>query len=342
MSNRSKITRRRFMKAAAASGAVVSVAFIARPGNAAEFVFKYANNVRASYPLNLRTVEAAERIRQATGGRFDLQVFPNGQLGTDSDMLSQVRSGAIQFFTASGLVLSTLVPVTAINAVGFAFADYSQVWKAMDGELGAYIRTAIAKAGLRAMDKIFDIGFREITSATRPINGPADLDGFKLRIPASQLGVSMFKALGASPATLNFAEVYTALQTKVVEGQENPLSIIDTAKLYEVQKHCAMTNHMWDGFWFLANGKAWDQLPADVRAIVARELGVAAEADRADIAKLDATLQDSLKARGMAFTAPPADPFRKALQKAGFYAQWQEKFGADAWGLLEKYVGKLA
>jgi tripartite ATP-independent transporter DctP family solute receptor len=336
-----RFTRRRVLAAGAAAGAL-GVTLIARRGDAAEFTYRYANNVPATYPLNVRATEAAERIRQETGGRFDLQIFPNGQLGTDSDMLSQVRSGAIQFFTASGLVLSTLVPVTAINAVGFAFKDYAQVWPAMDGELGAFIRAAIAKAGLHAIEKIFDIGFRETTSASRPLNGPGDFEGFKLRIPASQLGVSMFKALGAAPATLNFSEVYTALQTHVVEGQENPLSIIDTAKLYEVQKYCAMTNHMWDGFWFLANGRAWNELPADVQGVVGRELNAAAEADRADIAKLDASLKQGLEGHGMSFTAPDPGPFRERLQKAGFYAQWREKFGADAWALLEKYVGKLA
>jgi tripartite ATP-independent transporter DctP family solute receptor len=335
------VTRRGFLAAGAAASAF-GINLIARRGDAAEFSYRFANNVPADYPLNTRTTAAAERIRQATGGRFDLQIFPNGQLGTDSDMLSQVRSGAIQFYTASGLVLSTLVPLTAINAVGFAFKDYAQVWPAMDGDLGAVIRAAIAKSGLRAMDKIFDIGFREITSATKPINGPADLEGFKIRIPASQLGVSMFKALGAAPATLNFSEVYTALQTRVVEGQENPLSIIDTAKFYEVQKYCAVTNHMWDGFWFLANGKMWDAVPEDVRAVVARELNVAAEEDRADIAKLDAALKQSLEAHGMTFTVPDPAPFRARLQKQGFYAQWREKFGAEAWALLEKHVGKLA
>jgi tripartite ATP-independent transporter DctP family solute receptor len=334
-----RITRRRVL---AAGAGTLGAAMLGRRAGAAEFTYRFGNNVPASYPLNLRVTEAAERIRQATGGRFDLQIFPNGQFGTDTDMLSQVRSGAIQFFTASGLVLSTLVPLSAINAVGFAFESYGQVWPAMDGGLGAAIRAAVDKVGLHAIDKIFDIGFREITSAAHAVGGPADLEGFKIRIPPSQLGVSMFKALGASPVTINFAEVYTALQTHVVEGQENPLSIIDTAKFYEVQKYCAMTNHMWDGYWFLANGKMWEQLPDDIRAVVARELNAAAEADRADIAALDASLKQGLEAHGMSFTAPDAGPFRERLQKAGFYAQWQEKFGADAWALLEKYVGKLA
>ena len=142
-------------------------ALIASKARAAEFTFKYANNVPETYPLNVRVSQAAERIRTATNGRFDLQIFPAGQLGTDTDMLSQVRSGAIDFYTASGLVLSTLVPLTAINALGFAFKDYGQVWPAMDGKLGSVIRARIDGAGLHAMEKIFDIGFREVSSSIR-------------------------------------------------------------------------------------------------------------------------------------------------------------------------------
>jgi tripartite ATP-independent transporter DctP family solute receptor len=330
-------------RAVAVAGVVTPLAFgIPRArAQAAEFVFKFGNNVPATYPLNVRVTQAAERIRTATNGRFDLQVFPAGQLGTDTDMLSQVRSGAIEFYTASGLVLSTLVPLTAINALGFAFSDYSQVWPAMDGKLGAVIRAKIDAAGLHAIDKIFDIGFREVSSSTHPITDQDSFKGFKVRIPPSQLGVSMFRALGASPATLNFAEAYTALQTHVVDGQENPLSIIDTAKFYEVQKYVSMTNHMWDGYWLLCNGRAWKSLPDDVRAVVSRELNRAAEEDRADIAALDASLKGKLESKGMVFNTTDPEPFRAILKRDGFYDQWRKAFGEEAWGVMESYAGRL-
>jgi TRAP-type transport system periplasmic protein len=331
-------------RALARTALAAPMAFAIGRSNAqgAEFVFKFGNNVPETYPLNVRVKAAAERIRSATNGRFDLQIFPAGQLGTDTDMLSQVRSGAIEFYTASGLVLSTLVPLTAINALGFAFKDYAQVWPAMDGRLGAAIRGKIEVAGLHAIDKIFDIGFREVSASTHPISGPESFAGFKIRIPPSQLGVSMFKALGASPLTLNFAEAYTALQTHVADGQENPLSIVDTAKFYEVQKYVSMTNHMWDGYWLLCNGRAWKNLPDDVRAVVSRELIRAAEEDRTDIAALDASLKGSLEAKGMQFNTPDPEPFRTILKRSGFYDQWRKTFGEEAWGILEGYVGQLA
>ena len=192
------------------------------------------------------------------------------------------------------------------------------------------------------MDKIWDNGFRQTTSSTKPINTPADFKGMKIRVPVSPLWASMFKAFDASPASINFAEVYSSLQTKVVEGQENPLAIISTAKLYEVQKYCSLTNHMWDGFWFLANKKAWEKLPPDLQAIVAKHINAAGVAERADVAALNATVQKDLAAKGMAFNNTSADAFRAQLRKAGFYAEWKGKFGDEGWAILERSVGKLA
>lgn len=308
----------------------------------AEFKLKIANNFPATHPTNIRLKEAAEAIHAESKGRVDIQLFPNNQLGGDTDMLSQVRSGAIDFFLLSGLILQTLVPVAGINGLAFVFKDYPTVWSAMDGELGAHVRGAIAKVNLHTFDLAFDNGFRNITSSTKAIQTPADLQGFKIRVPVSPLWTSMFKALGASPASINFSEVYSSLQTKIVEGQENPLPLIESAKLYEVQKYCSMTSHMWDGQWVLANGKRWQSLPPDVQALIATHFKKAALAQREDIRRLNNSLEAQLKAKGMVFNYPDIKPFREVLSKAGFYQEWKTKYGPEAIGKLEKYTGKLA
>ena len=328
---------RRTLLQGTASVAMVST-FGAR-AQSAEFTYKYANNLPVTHPMNLRAKEAADKIKQETNGRVEIQIFPNNQLGSDTDMLSQVRSGGVEFFTLSPLILSTLVPNASISGIGFAFPNYDTVWKAMDGELGAYVRGQITKANLVVMDKIWDNGFRQITSSNKPIQTPDDLKGFKIRVPVSPLWTSMFSAFGSAPASINFAEVYTALQTKVVDGQENPLAIISTAKLFEVQKFVSMTNHMWDGFWFLANRRAWERLPEDLRAVVAKHLNASAVEERADVAKLNATVKDELTTKGMQFNDPDPALFRETLRKAGFYAEWKKKYGDEAWAILEKSVG---
>jgi tripartite ATP-independent transporter DctP family solute receptor len=328
---------RRTLIAGTASAAVLAPTVLR--AQTPEFGYKYANNLPVTHPLNVRAQAAADRIRSESGGRVAIQIFPNNQLGSDTDMLSQVRSGGVEFFTLSPLILSTLVANASISGIGFAFPDYDAVWKAMDGDLGSYVRREIGKANLVVMEKIWDNGFRQITSSSKPIQAPADLKGFKIRVPVSPLWTSMFTALEAAPASINFAEVYTALQTRTVDGQENPLAIISTAKLFEVQKFCAMSNHMWDGFWFLANRRAFERLPENLRTVVSKNLNDAAIAERDDVAKLNASVRVDLTSKGMTFNDPATGAFRDALRKAGFYAEWKKKYGDEAWAILEKATG---
>ncbi|MDQ0503568.1 TRAP transporter substrate-binding protein [Xanthobacter agilis] len=337
-----RLTRRTLLQASAAAVVTAGVAapFVAR-AQGPEFSYKYANNLPVTHPMNVRAGEMAQAIKAETDGRVEINIFPSNQLGGDTDMLSQLRSGGIEFFTLSPLILSTLVPNASVSGIGFAFPDYASVWNAMDGKLGDYVRGQIAKAGIVAMDKIWDNGFRQITTSTKPIVTAADLKGLKIRVPVSPLWTSMFKAFGSAPASLNFAEVYTALQTGTVDAQENPLAIISTAKLYEVQKYCSLTNHMWDGFWFLANRRAFQALPEDLRAIVAKNINGAGMKEREDVATMNAALQKDLAAKGLAFNPTTPDSFRAELAKAGFYAEWKGKYGDEAWSILESYTGKL-
>ena len=244
------ITRRSLV---ASTTVTLALPAISRQARAAEITLKYANNASVDHPVNIRAAQIAERVKADTNGRVEIQIFPNSQLGGDTDTISQLRSGGIDMLTLSGLILSILVPAASINGIGFAFPDYATVWKAMDGKLGEYVRDQIAKSGLIAMDRMWDNGFRQMTTSTKPIRTQSDLVGFKIRVPVSPLWTSMFKALGAAPTGINFAEVYSALQTHIVDGQEQPLVVIDTSKLYEVQKYCSLTNHMWG--WLLVAGE---------------------------------------------------------------------------------------
>ncbi|MBN9372998.1 TRAP transporter substrate-binding protein [Hydrogenophaga sp. YM1] len=335
------LSRRTLIKATGITAASIAAPLKLAYGQNAEFTFKYANNQPPQHPMNVRAKEAVEAIKKETNGRMDIQLFPSNQLGSDTDTLSQLRSGGVEMFNLSGLILSTLVTPAALNGLGFAFPNYDAVWKAMDGDVGAYIRAQIAKANLHALDRIWDNGFRQTTSSTKPINTPADLEGFKIRVPVSPMWTSMFKAFGSSPISINASEMYTALQTKVADGQENPFAVISNFKLYEVQKYCSLTNHMWDGFWTLINRRAWDRLPPDVRDIVAKHINAAAVKERVDVAANEATLQKDLTAKGIVFNSPATAPFREKLRSAGFYAEWKAKFGDEAWAVMEKYTGKL-
>jgi len=330
---------RRTVCAAAAGAGLLRLAPAAF-AQAAEFRLKYGTGFPVDHPGAVRIREAAEAIKAETNGRVEILVFPNSQLGSEPDMFAQTRSGALEFMSTSGVNL-TNVPVGGINAVAFAFNDYRQVWAAMDGELGAHVRAAFEKVNLYLFEKALDNGFRNLTCSVRPINAPDDLKGLKIRVPGNQLWVSMFKALGAAPTPINFNELYSALQTKVVDGQENPLALIQSAKLYEVQKYISMTGHIWDGHYILTNAKRWSALPADVRDVITRNFGAAALRQREDVVRQNTELEDQLKKAGLAFNYPEKKPFRDTLEANGFYADWKKKYGDAAWAILEKYSGNL-
>lgn len=333
-------TRRQFGTAIAAGG--MAIALPTRFAFAqSESKLKYGTAFPADHPGTLRIKEAAEAIRKDTGGKVDLQVYPTSQLGSEPDMISQVRAGAIDIMSTAGTNLQTLVPTAGINGVAFAFKDYDVVWAAMDGDLGAYVRAALAKVNLYAYDKCLDNGYRNITSATKAIATPADLKGFKIRVPGIPIWISMFKALGASPTAIPFGELYSSLQTKVVDGQENPLALIQSAKLYEVQKYCALTAHTWDGHFIFGNAKKLQALPKEVQDSLSKNLNAAALKQREDIAKLNADAQAQLTKLGVTFNKPDPAPFRDMLKTSGFYTEWKSKYGDEAWGKLEKYSGKL-
>lgn len=335
------ISRRHVLKSLAAGGVALAAGIPLRLFAAAEYQFKLGTDAPTGHPVNKCMADAANAIREATGGQVDIQVFPNNQLGSSTDMISQVRSGAIQFQSVPASVLTVLVPATGICGLGFAFTDYDTVWKAMDGDLGAYIRKKIAERGLIAMEKIQDNGFREITTTAKPINTPDDLRGLKIRVPVSEMWTSLFTALKASPTSINFSELYSALQTRIVDGQENALPIINAGKLYEVQKYCSTTNHMWDGYWIVANRDAFQALPENLRQVVMEKFNAAVVTQRQDIANLSNNLRPQLEKAGMAFNQPQIAPFQALLKQSGFYGNWKSKFGAEAWEILEGYTGKL-
>jgi tripartite ATP-independent transporter DctP family solute receptor len=328
----------------ALSGAAAGIAVSALPhrARAAEFEYKMGHSSPESDPFHKRLLEVSARIAKESGGRMTLTVFPNSQLGGDNDLLSQCRSGAIEFCQPAGLILASVLPVTAIDGMGFAFKDYAQIWPAMDGDLGQYVRSQIsARAGLVPMERIWDLGFRQIANVVKPISTVGDLAGMKIRVPGAPAMVSLFQALGAYPVSMQFAEVYTSLQTHVVDGVEPPLSNIEFAKFYEIAKYCSLTNHIWNGYWICANPAAWNELPPDLRDLVAHIFNEVALLERADVAERDRTLRGYLESKGMVFNAVDQDSFRAKLRAAGFYTEWKGKIGDQAWSLLEKYVGKM-
>jgi len=193
--------------------------------------------------------------------------------------------------------MQTLVPSASITAVGFAFANYQEVWNAVDGRLGRYIIESFRKAKLIAFEKMWNNGFRQTTSSTNPIKTPYDVTNQKIRVPAVSLWTSLFESLGAVPTSIPWDETHSALQRKLADGLDSTLAGIYFGKMYEVQKYVSRTNHIWGGFWLLADQRRFEALPAQHQSIIAKNINEAAIKQRADVERLEAELQLELVAR---------------------------------------------
>jgi tripartite ATP-independent transporter DctP family solute receptor len=334
-----KISRRAALKTTLVAGGSV---LLPRFANAAEFNFKFTSTQPASHPSTIRFIEAAERVKLKSGGKFEVTVFHSGQLGTDIDTFTQVRIGGVQMMVLSNLITATAAPLTSLCSIPYTLPTYDHIWRAMDGKLGALLRADLEKAGYLSTEKIPDDGYHQITSSTKPINDVADLAGFKMRVPPSPLQTSTWRALGAAPASMNFSELYTALQTGVVDGQEGTPSLAKTNRLYEVQKYCSLTSHLWDGWYVLINPRAFKKLPPAMADLLMESYDQAGLDERKDMLELNESARTFMKEKGIIFNTPPdIAPFRKKLADAGFYKEWKEKMGPQAWALLEEISGPL-
>ena len=323
---------------AGTAAAFASIAIVKAPVRAAQFNYKYGNDQTLISPLTKRALEMWKAVEQESGGKLSVQTFPDSQLGGDSQMITQLRSGALHFLTEPGALLGGIVPASQIDGIAFAFKDTKTAFAAMDGDLGEFVRKEIQAKGMVCVPKPFDNGFRNIT-ANKPVRNATEIDGLKIRVPSSPLFVDLFKALGASPTPINVSELYTSLQTHIVEAEENALINIEQSKLYEVQKTLNFSGHAWSCWWMLANRDAWNSLGPDIQGVVTRNMAKYAILQRQDFAKLDSGLRDKLKSQGMQEYQCDVGSFKAKL--GPYYAKWKQQFGETAWTTLEKYTGKL-
>ncbi len=332
------LSRQNFVAGTAAAFATIG---IITPARAAEFELKYGHDLPPEHPINVRSVEAFGRIAKATNGRVHLKSFPTSQLGSDPSMITQLRSGALESVAMPGAFLNSIVPLASIENLAYAFPNRETVFRAMDGELGKVIRDDFASKDLIVLEKIWENGFRDITTSTKPIKNVADLSGLKIRVSPGKIRLDTFTSLGASPTPIALSELYTSLQTHVIDAQENPLLLIDQQKFYEVQKYVAMSDHIWSGYWTLFNKDVWNKLGKANQDIITREMSAATLKARNDNVNLNRSVRDKLVRRGMIFNEVDKNSFKQKLVQAKYYERWKAEFGPKAWDALEKYANKL-
>lgn len=220
--------------------------------------------------------EFADKVTQRTKGEVTIKVYPAEQLGKENDLIQQVKSGALDISAPSMPSLSSLVPALEIASAPFLWTDWAQAQKVITGPaFQPQFDELRDKHSVLMLSKIWYWGWRNLTTGTRAVNRPEDIAGMKIRVPESPVWVEMIRAMGAAATPIPFGEVYTALQQKTVDGQENPIPTIYSRKFYEVQAHLTMTRHMLQNNTIIINKRSFDKLSPEFQKVMMEEAAAA-------------------------------------------------------------------
>jgi tripartite ATP-independent transporter DctP family solute receptor len=311
--------------------AMASAAVLPFAAQAQALKLTLGHGAAAENPRHIAAVKFAEVVKAKTSGRLEVQVAPAAQLGDDAAMVTALRTGALDMSANSQGAVSAAVPEYAAFGMPFMFSSPAAAFKLLDGPLGKELADRSAEKGMVLLGT-WDNGIRHMTNSKRPITKVEDMKGLKMRVPPDATLVDIMKALGAEAQQIRFAELYVALQQGVVDGQENPLVNIHASKLYEVQKHLALTNHQFQMTPLLMSKRTWDKLSdADKKAV--QEAAAEATALQRKLSQdADDRLLADLKAKGVQVTTPDKSAFQKAT------AEVDDKWMA---GPIGPYVKKV-
>ncbi len=268
----------------------------------------------------------AEDLQAALGDAHTVEFYADGQLGDEKELMQKLRLGTVHFTLISS-IMTNVAPEFALFDMPFLVQDREHL-KAVDAQIvQAELAPKAEEAGLKVLST-WENGFRQITNNVRPINVPADLDGLKIRTPSSEWRVAMFKEWGANPTPMSFSEVFVALQTGTMDGQENPLTNITGANFQEVQKYLSMTGHVYSPTYLTSGLGVWDGLPDDVKAAVTEVSGTIQDWALAEGEKADNELVAKIEAAGVAVNV--ADKAAFIAASAPVYAAFAEKVEGGA------------
>ena len=329
----------KYTRAAALGGTLAACAAVAKYANAAQYEFKCATDLPTDHPTTVWQLQMWKAIERESGGRIHTLLFPNSQLGSDTAMVTQMRAGALPFLLANAGPFSAVVTSSAISTIGFLFKNSDDAVRVMSGKLGDYVRQDALSKGIFIFPHMWDSGMQHLTSGTHPIQSADDLRGFKVRVSNTRSLVDLFKTLGANPSPLDVSEVYTALQTKLIDGEGGGLAAMEGLRWFEVQKYLSLTYHAFGAFWFVANNDVWKGLPRDVQEIIERNAAKYVALEHRDMTAVDLAVLNKLGRQGLTINRTDQASFRARLKP--YYETWAQTFGPTAWGLLEESVGRL-
>jgi tripartite ATP-independent transporter DctP family solute receptor len=293
--------KRLFIKTVLASVALAAVGM----ASAQEKTIKFANQNSAGHPIVLGMEKFKEVVEAKSGGKIKVNIFVGGALGNDQANVSALQGGSLEMVSMNSGILASQVKDFAVYDFPFMFANEKEADAVVDGPFGHKMHEKLLDKGIVGLG-YYELGFRNLTNSKRAINKVADIDGLKLRVIPNPINVDWVKALGANPTPLPFPEVYAALEQKAIDGQENPVATINSAKFYEVQKHLTLTRHQYNPQSIMMSKKFWDGLNASEKKLIEEAVAESIKYQRAQSRGQVASITDNLKKNGMQVTELPA------------------------------------
>jgi len=305
--------RRSFVKTGIAAGAALAAPYVAR--GQTPMTLRWAHFAPEDHPANVAAKQFASRVEQRTSGAIKINIFPNNVLGGPPEQAQQIKLGTIDMGLPTQGQLDKFDKAFAAVMLPFIFDSSAHVYRVMDGPAMDWLAPLAEKQGFILL-RNWEYGFRNVTNSVRPINVPDDAKGLKIRTPPElQIQASM-EALGATVQAIAFPELYLALSQKVVDGEENPIPVIYFSKFYEVQKHLAITRHIYNNMIHTVGVNTWKKLSPEQQKIFREESVSAGDLMRRLIAEGETDQLGKLGVAGMQITKPDLAPFRAKMDPA--------------------------
>lgn len=302
---------------------------------------KFATQNPKGHPIVMGMEKFAEIVHAKSGGKLKVNLFPGGTLGSDQANVSAIQGGTLEMASMNSGILASQVKEFAIYDFPFMFGSNAEVEAIVDGPFGKKLHDRLQPKGLVGLS-YFELGFRDITNSKRPINKVEDLAGLKLRVIPNPINVDWVKAVDANPTPLPFPEVYAALEQKAIDGQENPVTVINANKFYEVQKYVVLSHHQYNPQSVVISKKFWDGLPPDQQKLIASAATEATKYQRQQARAQVATALDSMKKGGMQVTElPPAELDKMRDKMRAVTAKHAVTVGQDVVAELQAELAKV-
>lgn len=318
-------SRRALALALSAAALVTAVPALAQQKTVLKLGWTTSDGAQDPYAVGARDFKKA--VEEASGGRIEVQLFPNRQLGDEKAMLDGMRLGTVDAGIITNAVVAQIEPSFQVVDLPFLFANEAQAQKVLDGPVGQKLAAKLETKGIKLL-AFMEGGFRDMINNVRPVETPADVKGVKYRVMQNPVFIGMFSSLGGNAVPMAWGETFTAVQQGAIDGLEIPLAVIEQNKYFEVTKYLSLTNHTYSAIDLVISKRVFDRLPEDLRKAVLSAAASATKAQRITAAADAKAVLAKLEASGMKVNAvKDIKPFRESVQ--GVYEQFKPTIGPD-------------